>query len=264
MVGIIRITHKLSKMLSKNKIKQINSLKIKKYRKQENAFVCEGEKIFDLLINSVFEIKEIFATAEFIDANTIKYKNIQFIVVEEKDLSKISSLTTTQKVIAIVNIPELKYKFSDFKNGLTLVIDKLQDPGNLGTIIRIADWFGIENIICSPDSVDVYNPKVIQATMGSVFRVNVFHIELETFLQKAVEEKIQIFGTFLNSENIYTSTLSKNGIIIMGNEANGISPQIEKFVEKKLTIPEFNKTKAAESLNVAVSTAIVCSEFVRR
>ncbi|MEA1973252.1 MAG: RNA methyltransferase [Candidatus Cloacimonadota bacterium] len=251
-------------MLSKNKIKQINSLKIKKYRKQENAFICEGEKIFDSLVKSDFNTKEVFATADFIKNNTSKYQNIQFNEVDENKLSKISSQTSPQNIIAIVEIPTNNIIISDFKTKLTLVLDKLQDPGNLGTIIRIADWFGIKNIICSLDSVDVYNTKVVQATMGSIFNVNIFYQNLEDFLQHITKNKLPIYGTFLNGENIYTSNLEKNGIIVMGNEANGINTKIEKFITKKITIPEFNKNKTAESLNVAVSTAIICSEFVRR
>ena len=251
-------------MLSKNKIKYINSLKIKKYRKQEKAFVCEGEKIFETLVKSNFIIKEVFATNEFINKNISKYNEIQFSEVDKNKLSKISSLTTPQNVIAVVEIPKLTFNFSDFETGLTIILEKLQDPGNLGTIIRIADWYGVNNIICSLDSVDVYNPKVTQATMGSIFKINIFYQNLENFLQKAAEKKLNIYGTLLNGENIYESSLSKNGIIIMGNEANGISSKIEKYITQKLTIPDFNKTKVAESLNVAVSTAIVCSEFARR
>lgn len=251
-------------MLSKNNIKTINSLKIKKYRKQENAFICEGEKIFELLVSSDFTIKKVYATTGFISKNLTKHENFDFEEIEEKELSKISALTTPQQVIAIVEIPKNNTNFNNFDTGLTIVLDKLQDPGNLGTIIRIADWFGIENVVCSDNSVDVYNPKVVQATMGSIFRVNVFYLKLEGLLQKASAENIPIYGTFMNGKNIYSSNLSSSGIIIMGNEANGITPEIEKFITHKISIPDFNKTKAAESLNVAVSTSIVCSEFRRK
>ncbi|MBN2892131.1 MAG: RNA methyltransferase [Bacteroidales bacterium] len=251
-------------MISKNKIKYINSLKVKKYRKIEKAFICEGAKIFELLVDSVFRVKDVFATAKFIADNFSKYTDIQFDEVEEKELSKISSLTTPQEVIAIVEMPDIEIVDSRIGESLALVLDKIQDPGNLGTIIRIADWFGIEKIICSEDSVDVFSPKVVQATMGSIFTVKVYYKNLEDFLQNAKNQNIPIFGTFMDGENIYSTELLSNGIIVLGNEGNGITPEIEKLISHKISIPDYNKTKAAESLNVAVSAAIVCAEFRRR
>ncbi len=250
-------------MISKNKIKYINSLKLKKNRQKEKTFVCEGFKIFDLLVNSNFKIKEVFATADFIEQKTDKYANIKFQKINVKELSKISSLKTPQKILATVQIPEEK-KIIDIEKKLTLVLDKIQDPGNLGTIIRIADWFGIENIICSANSVDVYNSKVIQATMGSIFRVNIHYKNITDFLLNIKNKNIPVYGTFINGQNIYSTNLSSAGIIIMGNESNGITPEIEKHITTKISIPSYNNTKIAESLNVAVATSVICAEFKRK
>lgn len=251
-------------MLSKNKIKFINSLKVKKYRKKENAFVCEGAKIFDLLVNSGLKILDVFATSEFINNFSSNYSNILFEEVTEHELSKISFLSTPQQVLAVVKIPEIKFTTDFPDDNLTLVLDKIQDPGNLGTIIRIADWFGIKNVVCSDDSVDVYNPKVVQATMGSIFTVNVHYTNLLDYLHKALDKSIPIYGTFMDGKNIYSNELSKKSLIVMGNEANGITSEIEKLISHRISIPAYNKNKAAESLNVAISTSIVCAEFRRR
>jgi len=246
--------------LSKNKIKLINSLTRKKYRKKEQLFICEGEKIFKTLVDSNFKIVEAFAVPDFIDKNKIIEK-FNFSEITENELKKISELSTPQKVLALVEIPTNNLENIQFENKLSLVLDKIQDPGNLGTIIRIADWFGIENIICSSNTVDIFNPKVVQSTMGSIFSVNIFYTDLQDFLKK--HDNSPIYGTFMDGKNIYNENLSSAGFIIMGNEANGISSEIEQFVTSKLSIPTFNKTKVAESLNVAVSAAIVCSEFAR-
>ncbi len=246
------------KTLTKNKIKLINSLKSKKYRHKENLFICEGEKILKTLINSKFEIVEIFAVQEFIDNNNDLF---DFTIVSDIELKKISELSTPQKVLALVKIPKKNIEKVDFDNKLTLVLDKIQDPGNLGTIIRIADWFGIQNIICSTDTVDVYNPKVVMSTMGSIFSVNIFYANLLNFF--ATHNKSDIYGTFMDGKNIYKTTFPSTGFIVMGNEANGISADIEKFITQRLAIPSFNKSKAAESLNVAIATAIICSEFMK-
>ncbi len=249
--------------LSKQKIKLINSLKIKKYRNKENLFVCEGKKIFQALVESDFQICEIFATKDFIVDNKDFFDNCEYTELTETELRKISSLSTPQKVLAVVKMPEKELQYEEINENLTLVLDKIQDPGNLGTIIRIADWFGIKNIICSSDTVDVYNPKTVQSTMGSLFGVKIFYTELKHFFDK-ISDKISVYGTYMRAESIYTSELDKNAVIILGNEANGISQQISKFVTKKISIPSFNQNKTAESLNVAIATAIICSEFKRR
>lgn len=247
--------------MTKNQLKLINSLKIKKYRNKENLFFCEGVKIFETLVNSDFVIKEIFAVSDFIDQN-FHAKKYNYTEVSKAELKKISELSTPQKVFTLVEIPKKNIENINFEGKLTLILDNIQDPGNLGTIIRVADWFEIKNIVCSLNTVDVYNPKVVQATMGSIFSVNIFYTDLVEFLKNNSEAKI--YGTFMNGQNIYKQDLSSTGFIVMGNEANGISSELEKFITTKLSIPTFNQTKAAESLNVAVATAIICSEFVRR
>ncbi len=245
--------------LSKNKIKLIKSLSKKKYRDIEQKFVCEGEKIVELLIKSEYSISEIFVTDKYLNKNNLKTKNLTQI--SEKNLKKISCLKTPQQIVAIAQIPTINIDKINFYNKLTIILDKIRDPGNLGTIIRIADWFGYKNIICSSDSVDAYNPKVVQATMGSIFNINIFYLNLSDFIKKY---NLPIYGTFLNGKNIYKSNLSKNGFIILGNESNGISKNIEKNITHKISIPSFNKTKYAESLNIASATAIICSEFKRK
>lgn len=249
--------------ISKNQIKLIKSLEIKKYRKKENLFFCEGIKIFETLLNSDFKINTIFGTQEFFGQFEKELENLNFVEVSENELNKISSLTTPQKVIAIVEIPENNIPKINYNNELVIFLDKIQDPGNLGTIIRIADWFGIQNIICSDDSVDVYNPKTIQATMGSIFSVKTYYSNLSEIF-RTIEPNIPVYGTFMNGENIYEKNLTKNGIIVMGNEANGISEEIENFITSKIAIPNFNENKKAESLNIAIATAITCSEFRRK
>ncbi|MBN2664241.1 MAG: RNA methyltransferase [Bacteroidales bacterium] len=247
--------------MTKNQQKLINSLKLKKYRNKENLFICEGVKIFETLVKSDFIIKEIFAVSDFIDQN-FHVKKYNYTEVLETELKKISELTTPQKVLTLVEIPKKNIENTYFKDKLTLVLDNIQDPGNLGTIVRIADWFGIKNIVCSLNTVDLYSPKVVQATMGSIFSVNIFYTDLIELLKKHSES--DIYGTFMNGHNIYKQNLSSTGFIVMGNEANGISSELEQFITTKLSIPTFNQTKTAESLNVAVATAIICSEFIRR
>ncbi len=251
-------------MLSKNKIKFINSLNVKKYRKKEKAFVCEGRKIFELLAKSNYKIIEVFATSDFIEKYQKKYPHVTFSEIKENELSKISYLSTAQQVLSIAQIPDNKELSNKIAQELTVFLDKIQNPGNLGTIIRICDWFGIKNIVCTPDSVDVYNPKVIQATMGSFLSVNVFYEETETFFANVKKLQLPVYGTFIEGENIYATDLLPTGVVVFGNEANGISPEVAKHIDHKISIPDYNTHKSAESLNIAISTAIVCAEFKRR
>ncbi len=248
-------------MLTKNKIKLINSLTKKKYRKKEGLFFCEGEKISDILINSDYEIVEVFATDTFFQKNKEKLSSQNLTVVTDTELKKISALTTPQQVLALVKIPENKQVIGEVAKKFIIALDKIQDPGNLGTIIRIADWFGVDYVVCSDDTVDLYNPKVVQATMGALFSTKVIYTDLAEFLRS--NKNSTIYGTFMEGENIYQTSLPKAAIVVLGNEANGISAEIEKIIEKKLAIPSFNPQKTAESLNVAVATAIICSEFKR-
>lgn len=247
--------------ISKSKIKLIKSLQKKKYRKIENLFFCEGPKILASLLSSNYKIVEIFATTEFLKNNK-NQQQLPFRQISKEEMSKISALTTPQDVLALVEIPKTSLIYNNLQKNITLALDFIQDPGNLGTIIRIADWFGIKDVVCSSDTTDIYNPKAVQATMGSLFSVNVHYVDFDIFFEKA--KGIPVYATLLKGENIYTTELSKNGIVILGNEGKGIRQATQKYITKAITIPSFNRDKQAESLNVAVSAAIVCSEFKRR
>ena len=237
-------------MVSKSQIKLIKSLSQKKFRNLHQLFIVEGIKGINEFLNSKFELVSIYTTGENFDL-----KIGQPEIIDERDLKKISFLKTPQKALAVFRIPE--YKKPNLK-GLILALDRVRDPGNLGTIIRLCDWFGIEDLICSEDTVDCYNPKVVQASMGSLTRLNIQYLELEQFL---ILQGLPVIGTMLDGENIYTAQLPESGIIVMGNEANGISEKIQKTLAKKLNIPQFGKVQKTESLNVATAAAIVLSQF---
>ncbi len=248
-------------MLSKNKIKLIHSLAYKKYRDQNDLFVAEGTKTI-LEIAPYADCEILCATTEWLSENKLRGK--ETIEINEEELKKISFLTTPQKVLAVCKKTVVEYKPEELQRNLSLALDNIQDPGNLGTIIRIADWFGIQHVFCSTATVDVFNPKTVQATMGAIGRVKVHYVDLPVFLREQ-SRKLPLWGTFLDGKNIYKENLSPNGIIVMGNEGNGISPEIEKLISHKLFIPNFPaNAETSESLNVAVATAIVCSEFRRR
>ena len=250
-------------MLTKNQIKYIISLQKKKFRDKNNQFVLEGDKIVIELLNSNIKIKILFATENYLNVNNIEEKDFEITPVTEKEIKKISSQTTPQNLIAIAEIPDFSVAKNEIITSLSIVLDDIQDPGNLGTIIRIADWFGIENIFCSKKTVDAYNPKVVQATMGAILRVNIHYIELDKLFNKYTNiPNFYIFGTFLQGENIYKTKLESNGFIIIGNESKGIKEKYEKYIDKKIQIPTYSKnTNKTESLNAAVATGIVCSEF---
>ena len=240
-------------MLSKNQIKLITSLQQKKYRKQEQLFFVEGVKVVQELLQSNFELQDLFTTKQdFISVSKTKVHAIS-----DAELKKISALATPNSCLAIFKIPKAKEMN---ESGLILALDDVRDPGNLGTIIRLCDWFGIETLFCSDETVDIYNPKVVQATMGSISRVNVVYGDLDNFL---VKTKLTVFGTFMDGKNIYQESLPKEGIIVMGNEANGISEAVEKLVTDRIAIPRFGNLQITESLNVATATAIILSEFKR-
>jgi len=241
-------------MLSKNEIKFIKSLQQKKNRKEKKMFVVEGVKAVNDLLKSDYETTNIYVTDSFDEE--INFENITKIT--KKDMLRISGLKTPSKILAVAKIPTYQ-ESQDFNNGLILCLENIQDPGNLGTIIRTANWFGIKKIICSLDTVDVYNPKVIQASMGAFTGTKLFYIDLHKFF---LTYKNPVFGTFLDGENIYTCHLPENACIVMGNEGNGISNKIKKNITKKLFIPPLGNTKA-ESLNVSIATAIIISEFKR-
>lgn len=238
-------------MLSKSQIKTITSLKQKKYRLQRGLFVAEGVKTINELLASQFSLQQLYTTNSFkIDANLET-------VVSENELKKISFLKTPNTALAIFKIPEPK---AINTNQLLVALDNVRDPGNLGTIIRLCDWFGITDLVCNIETVDCYNPKVVQATMGSITRVNVSYLNLTDFLKTT---HMPIFGAFMEGDNIYKSQLPNKGILVLGNEANGISREIEQVITTKISIPRFGQLQSTESLNVATAAAILLSEFRR-
>lgn len=247
-------------MLSKNKIKYINSLSMKKNRKDERVFVAEGNKLVTDLISSL-SCKMIIATDDWLECNK-KIVAEEIVHATHEEIKKISQQKTPQDVIAIFYQPQHEMPKNIGQDNICLVLDDIQDPGNLGTIVRIADWFGIEDIVCSPNSADIYNSKVVQATMGAIARVRVHYTDIEAFLS---DKKESIYGTLLDGDNIYEKELSRNGFIVMGNEGNGISKEVRKLINSKLYIPNYPQGReTSESLNVAIATAIVCAEFRRR
>lgn len=255
-------------MLSKNQIKFLNSLKQKKFREDEQLFIVEGIKIVAELLNSKINVTQLYATAAYLEREKIG-GSVEIIEIKQSELERISALSTPNEVLAICEIPKVIFDLSQLENKLTLILDDIKDPGNLGTIIRIADWFGIENIVCSLETVNVYNPKVIQATMGSIARVNVHYIALnDLFNANKINLKYSVFGALLNGENIYSKPLPSKGFIIIGNESKGISNELAPFITDQLRIPSFSHINSGlaevESLNAAIATAIICSEFRRR
>ncbi len=247
-------------MLSKNKIKYIQSLKDKKGRAEHGVFVAEGNKMVSELLQSM-PCSLLVATSGFLRENIVPEVG-ELVEVTENELCKASFLKTPQQVLGIFVIPSCQSQNVDWDSSLSLMLDGIQDPGNLGTIIRLADWYGIEHIICSPDTADVYNPKVVQATMGALARVKVHYLDLPEWLANHTE--IPVYGTFLDGENMYAQNLSSNGVVVMGNEGNGIRQEVAKYISRRLFIPTFPPgQKSSESLNVAVATAIVCAEFRR-
>jgi TrmH family RNA methyltransferase len=219
------------------------------------------------LLASSFPIKTIVATDSFIERHHRRNKSADWIAETENELKKISSLTTPNKALAVAEIPVYEIDENEIGNSLSLVLDDISDPGNLGTIIRIADWFGIKNIICSEDTADCYNSKVVQASMGSLFRTKIHYLDLENFFEMNQKQmKLNVFATMLKGENIYAADLSSTGLIVLGSESKGVRKELEKYFSNTLFIPSYNSAKdsSVDSLNVAVAAAIVCSEFRRR
>lgn len=250
-------------MLSHNDISTIRSLQQKKYRSQTGLFVAEGPKLVGDL-SGHFKCRLIAATEEWFKANKA-FKAGRTECVTRRELEKASLLTAPQDVIACFEIPEYRLDLQAFAtDSLVLALDGVQDPGNIGTIARIADWFGIRDVVCSKNTADIYNPKAVQATMGALARVRFHYADLEKELS-ALHGNIAVYGTFLDGRNIYKENrLDGNGIVIMGNEGNGISPGIERLVSRKLFIPNWPEgAETSESLNVAVATAVICAEFRR-
>ncbi|MBE7653754.1 RNA methyltransferase [Tenacibaculum finnmarkense] len=239
--------------LSKSNLKLITSLQQKKYRQKHQLFVAEGVKVVAELLKSSVEVAHIFT----VDASFEIANNVQSTLISEVELKKISTLKNPNKVLGLFKIPTEKEQNSA---NFTLALDEVNDPGNLGTIIRLCDWFGITELVCSKNTVDCYNQKVVQSTMGSLTRVHISYIDLPSYLK---ETPLAVYTADMDGENIYKASLPEKAVLVMGNEANGISNEIAAIVKHKLTIPRFGDIQKTESLNVATATAILLSEFKR-
>jgi RNA methyltransferase, TrmH family len=252
-------------MIGKNKLKLIKSLAQKKYRLKEQSFLAEGDKIVLEVLESDIKVKELFATSDFISENK-KYLHKAALVIESTsaEIKKASLLQQPQNCLAICELPS-QPQLPPNPKGIFLFLDGIQDPGNLGTIIRTCDWFGMNYLFCSPDTADVFNPKVIQASMGSFSRVKTIYTPFDTVSAYLQKSEIPVYGTFLEGKNIYTENLPDNALIILGNEGRGIRKELADKINFPLNIPSFSQfEKKAESLNVAVSAAIICNEFARK
>lgn len=238
-------------MISKSQIKLIRSLQQKKYRSKLKLFVAEGPKVINELLTAKFKLHSLYATVEDL------FTGVNSEIISDEEISKISFLKNANNSVAVFTIPEQK---KPRKEGITLLLDSIRDPGNLGTIIRLSDWFNVSNIICSSDSVDCFNPKVIQATMGSISRVSISYCDLTTYLSLS---DLPVYAGTMDGKNIYKEKLPENAIVIVGNEANGISDTLLNLTTHKIGIPRFGNNHQTESLNVAVATAILFSEFKR-
>ena len=245
-------------MITKAEIQLVRSLNDKRNRDQEGLFVAEGEKLIAEIRSSHLHIRRIYALESLFSGEEV-------CTVSPKEMERLSLLKSANRALAVVEIPHYKLDINNLKNNLTLALDEVQNPGNLGTIIRLADWFGIRDILCSPTSADCFNPKVVQATMGAILRVRVHYVDLPRTLGQARQAGIPIYGTFLEGENLYETDLSSAGIVLMGNEGRGVSQECASTVNRKLYIPPYPADQpTSESLNVAMATGIVCAEFRRR
>ena len=241
-------------MITRAEILDIKALATKQGREEQGVFIAEGEKLVGEIRNSSLHIRRILQTKPIFAEGEL---------ISEKEMERISQLKTANSVLAVVELPKSRLASVKPDKNLVLALDRVQNPGNLGTIIRLADWFGISDIVCSEDSADCFNPKVVQATMGAILRVNVHYTNLAEWLNN--QHNTKIYGTFLEGENIYSAKLDKNGVIVMGNEGQGISSEVAATVSHKLLIPPYPADRCgSESLNVAVATAVICSEFRRR
>jgi TrmH family RNA methyltransferase len=254
-------------MLSKSKARFIISLQKKKIRDELKLFIVEGDKLVKEFLNSGMPVMTLIAKPEFINGLpeeiTSGVREIEPVSFEE--LKRISTLKTPHNALAVVSIAERKFNPEIVTKKICVALDFIQDPGNLGTIIRAAAWFGIKNIVCSEDCVDIYNPKVVQATMGAILNVNVYYHDLSDLLNLASKKGVPIFGSMLEGESIYSQKLGNKGIILLGNESKGISEELIPFITDRITIPRFNKTGTGiDSLNVGMAASVVFSEFARR
>ncbi len=250
-------------MASKSTISFLRSLQQKKFRNEEGLFIVEGPKMVSELLKSDFKVRQLYATSSWMPD---QHTSLPLEIVTEAEMERVSGLQTPNKVLAVVEMPILEGPVNELSKGLHLLLDQIQDPGNLGTIIRIADWFGVTSIICSPDTADVFNPKVIQASMGSVFNMKIHYSSLADVLLKNVDgNKWPVYATLLSGENIYNSEMDTSCFVILGNESRGVNPVLNAFITQGIHIPRpANKSSNAESLNVAVAAGIVCSEYCRK
>ncbi|MEM9000763.1 MAG: RNA methyltransferase [Bacteroidota bacterium] len=239
-------------MVTKNQIKRVKSLQQKKYRNLYGQFAVEGVKTVSELLNADFELVDVYCVSK----QAFNFHNVSTLIISDGALQKMSSLRSPNGVLAVFKIPKIKPL--DTKDWV-LVLDTVQDPGNLGTIIRLCDWFGIRHLVCSHETVDLYNPKVLQATMGSIARVNVVYCDVQGYLR---DTSLPVYGAYMKGNSVYESKLPEKGILIMGNEANGISDVLKRFVKEKIAIPQYGQ-QSAESLNVATATAILLHEIRR-
>ena len=252
-------------MLSKQITKIIQNLEKKKFREKYNLFKIEGEKLVAELLRSPLAVHAIIAYPEWIQANGHLLGKNQVLETDEKGMKAISNFQSLPHVMALAEIPNRPYHPDEVAGTLSLVLNGIQDPGNLGTILRIADWFGVSHLLCDRDCASIYNPKCVQASMGAIFRVHAYYLDLPETIRQLKAKGMPVFGTFLDGENIYTSPLPSQGLIIMGNEGKGIAEDIGQLADFRLTIPNFTPTGASsESLNVGVATGIILSEFKRR
>ncbi|MBU2651446.1 MAG: RNA methyltransferase [Bacteroidetes bacterium] len=250
-------------MLSKGQVSFIRSLRTGKYREEHQSFSAEGPKLAEEILSSNLEIQGIYALESWVVAHPEILRQFQgkLTIISSQELTKISNLTTPNEVIVVAGIPTRDIKKEELCNGISILLDDIRDPGNLGTIIRLADWFGIERIICSKQTVDMYNPKVVQSSMGSITRVNVYYEELREIIESN-KGKIRVYSAVMDGRNIYTTDIQDNAFIVIGNESHGISDEIALLSDEKISIPFFRQ--GAESLNASVAAAIVISEFKRK
>jgi RNA methyltransferase, TrmH family len=254
-------------MLTKNQIKEIRSLESKKNRTISGLFIAEGKKLITELITSKILIDTIITIEEYSSGfqKMQSHTSFEIMIVPKEVINKISLLKSPQGCIALCKIPTTLLPEHPAENNIVFCLDDIQDPGNLGTIVRLANWFGMNDIICSPSSADIYNPKVVQATMGALSRVHVHYTPLKPFLESQEKWNEPVFGTFLDGEDLYRSSLHRNGIIVMGNEGKGISEELVPYIKRKITIPHFQfSQQKPDSLNVSIAAAIIVSEFMRR
>jgi len=258
-------------MISSTQSKLIRSLQKKKYRDLHRLFLIEGEKMIMELASGArengFQIQDLFASAEWIRSheNVLHQSGAKVTEASPAEIKKVSKLVNPQPAIAVVSIPAERFRMEDLLQTPVLAFESIRDPGNLGTIIRTADWFGISHIVCTPDSTDLFNPKVVQSTMGAICRVKVHYLDLNAFLKSKEVQHKTVFGTFMEGENIYETPLEPDPLILFGNESHGLSEGLNSYIQHRISIPSFSASgTGSESLNVASSVAVVCSELRRR